>query len=122
MKKDKVIYWTATGIVAAIFAFSIYMMYTPFYAHLGFPNYFKVELTVFKIIGLIVFLLPQFPQRMKEWAYAGFAIVLISATTAHFNSGDTTGHALEPLIWLAILIVSYIYQHRLIRMQDKIQG
>lgn len=122
MKKDKVIYWTATGIVSAIFVFSVYMMYTPFYPHLGFPNYFRVELTIFKIIGLIVLLLPQFPQVMKEWTYAGFAIVLISASTAHFNSGDTTGHALEPLIWLSILIVSYIYMHRLIRNQKKIEG
>ena len=113
MKKEQIIYWIATGIATLIFVFSIYMMYTPFYPHLGFPAYFRVELTIFKILGLIVLTIPQFPMRLKEWAYAGFTIVLISASVAHFNSGDSTIHALEPLIWLAILAVSYIYLNKL---------
>ncbi|MFA6084064.1 DoxX family protein [Mucilaginibacter sp.] len=120
MKKDKIIYWTATGILIAIFVFSLYMMYTPAYPHLGFPNYFRVELTVLKIIGIVVILFPQFPLWVKEWGYAGFTIVLISACVAHFNSGDPIINALEPLIWLAILFVSYTYMHKLKRAKETI--
>jgi hypothetical protein len=113
MKKDKIIYWTATGIISLIMLFSIYMMYSPLYKHLGFPDYFRVELLVFKIVGLLVLLIPQVPLRIKEWAYAGFGIVLISACVAHFNSGDGIVNALEPLIWLMILATSNRYLYKI---------
>jgi len=31
---------------------------------------------------------PKVPPRPKEWAYAGFAIVLVSALIAHLSVGD----------------------------------
>jgi hypothetical protein len=57
------------------------------FAHLGFPNYFRIELSWLKFAGLIVLLLPS-PPRLKEWAYAGFAITLVSALIAHLAVGD----------------------------------
>lgn len=113
MKKNKIIYWTATGIISFVMLFSIYKMYSPDYAPLGFPVYFRTELVVAKLLGLVVLLLPQFPLRMKEWAYAGFGIVLISACVAKANSGYPFIQALEPVVFLTVLIVSYIYLHRL---------
>jgi hypothetical protein len=112
MKKNTIIYWTSTGIISLIMLFSIYMMYSPLYKHLGFPDYFRVELLVFKIIGLLVLLIPQVPLRIKEWAYAGFGIVLVSACVAHFNSGDGVVNALEPLIWFGILATSNWYLYK----------
>ena len=90
------------------------MMYSPLYKHLGFPDYLRGELLVFKLIGIVVLLLPKVPLRIKEWAYAGFGIVLISASVAHANSGDGILNTLEPMIWLAILAVSnrYLYKSR----------
>jgi len=38
-------------------------------------------------------LLAPVPARLKEWAYAGFAITLGSALIAHFASGD------GPAVW-----------------------
>jgi hypothetical protein len=58
------------------------------FAHLGFPTYFRVELSYAKLAGVAVLLLPMVPSRVKEWAYAGFAITLVSALIAHFASGD----------------------------------
>jgi len=113
MKKDKIIYWSATGAISFIMVFSIFKMYTPAYGHLGFPHYFRTELLIAKILGLIVLLTPRVPSILKEWAYAGFSIVLISASIAHFNSGDTIINAIEPYIWLAILAVSNLYFHKL---------
>jgi hypothetical protein len=55
--------------------------------HLGFPAYFRVELSCAKLIGVVLLLAPV-PARLKEWAYAGFAINLGSALIAHLAVGD----------------------------------
>jgi len=57
------------------------------FTHLGFPDYFRVELSWAKLVGVLVLLAPV-PSRLKEWAYAGFAINLISALVAHVSVGD----------------------------------
>jgi len=113
MKKDKIIYWVTTGIIILIMLFSIYKIYTPLWEHLGFPDYFRTELVVVKILGLIVLLIPQIPGRIKEWAYAGFGIVLISASVAHFSTGDPILNVVEPLGFFVILAVSNVYLHKI---------
>jgi hypothetical protein len=57
------------------------------FTHLGFPDYFRVELSWAKFVGVVLLLAPV-PARLKEWAYAGFAITLGSALIAHFSIGD----------------------------------
>ena len=57
------------------------------FAHLGFPDYFRVELSLAKLLGVVLLLAPV-PARLKEWAYAGFAIDLGSAVIAHLAVGD----------------------------------
>ncbi|MEZ5398983.1 MAG: DoxX family protein [Bryobacteraceae bacterium] len=57
------------------------------FTHLGFPAYFRVELALAKLIGVAVLLAPA-PWRLKEWAYAGFAIDIASAVIAHLAVGD----------------------------------
>ncbi len=57
------------------------------FTHLGFPAYFRVELSWAKFLGVLLLLTPV-PARLKEWAYAGFAIDLGSAIIAHLAVGD----------------------------------
>ena len=57
------------------------------FTHLGFPDYFRVELSWAKFLGVALLLAPV-PARLKEWAYAGFAITLGSALIAHLSVGD----------------------------------
>jgi hypothetical protein len=57
------------------------------FTHLGFPAYFRVELSWAKLLGVVLLLAPV-PARLKEWVYAGFAINLASALIAHFSVGD----------------------------------
>ena len=57
------------------------------FTHLGFPAYFRVELSWAKLLGVVLLLAPV-PPRLKEWAYAGFAINLASALIAHLSVGD----------------------------------
>src|SRR4249920_2521112 len=37
-----------------------------------------------KILGVLALLIPSIPARIKEFAYFGFGITLISASIAHF--------------------------------------
>ncbi len=128
MKKDKIIYWTSTGIVSAVMVFSVinftFIDRYPFpegaFVHLGLPQYFKIELTVAKILGLFVLLIPNLPARIKEFAYFGFAITLVSACIAHFSTGDpVVPFIVDPLGFLCILVVSYLYYHKLEKANNK---
>ena len=60
------------------------------FTHLGFPGYFRVELSWAKLIGVILLIAPV-PNRVKEWVYAGFAIDIASALIAHLSVGDGPG-------------------------------
>jgi hypothetical protein len=82
------------------------------FKQLGFADYFRVELAVAKILGAVVLIIPQIPARVKEWAYAGFGIVFISAAIAHFNSGGPASVGVMPLLFFVVLVVSNIYLHK----------
>jgi DoxX-like family len=85
-------YWIATTLFCLQMGFTAYaQLHLPqvaeAFTHLGFPSYFRVELSWAKLAGVIVLLAPA-PARLKEWAYAGFAINLGSALIAHMAVGD----------------------------------
>jgi len=121
--RERLIYLTATGLVLAVMVFSIinfiFNDHFPFpngpegaFVHLGFPGYFKVELTVAKILGVLALVIPTVPLKVKEFAYFGFAITLVSASIAHFGRGDASLSVLfvmDPLVFLGLLTVSYVY-------------
>lgn len=74
-------------------------------AHLGYPAYFSNLLGIAKIAGVSVFLAPGM-SKLKEWAYVGFGITILSACYSHLLSGDGL-QALEPLLTFAALVISY---------------
>lgn len=128
--KDRIIYWTTTGIVSAVMVFSIinfvFNDHFPFpdgkegaFVHLGLPNYFKIELTTAKIFGVLALLVPGVPRKIREFAYFGFGITLVSAAIAHFSVGDATNlsviYVLDPLLFFGALVVSYVYFNKLSR-------
>jgi hypothetical protein len=123
-RRERVIYRTTTGLVLAVMLFSIVNFVFndrfPFpngpegaFDHLGFPPYFKVELTIAKILGVLAFVIPAVPFKVKEFAYAGFAITLVSAAIAHFGRGDARNlsvlFVIDPLVFFSLLVVSYYY-------------
>ena len=81
------------------------------FTHLGFPDYFRVELSLAELLCVVLLLAPV-PARLKEWAYAGFAITLGSALIAHFSVGDGP----DAWGWAAATAVlwglSYFFWHR----------
>lgn len=88
----RVAYWTVTALLCVQISFTAYAQLrlpqvAEAFTHLGFPSYFRVELSWAKFLGVVLILAPV-PARLKEWAYAGFAITLASALIAHFTVGD----------------------------------
>ncbi|TWJ03399.1 DoxX-like protein [Mucilaginibacter frigoritolerans] len=119
MKATKITYWITTVIVAVMMTYSFYAYLTnpalkQGFQHLGFPNYFKIELAVCKLIGAILLLQPL-SKLAKEWAYAGFTITFVSAIIAHVSSGDPAGLFMAPVIFLVILGVSYFTYRKMQR-------
>ena len=116
MKKDKIIYWVATVVAAGmgIMAGAMYFanpMVAEGFKHLGYPDYFRVELGIGKLVGGIILVIPMAPPRLKEWVYTGFGITYISAMIAH-SVVEGPAKAIWPLVVLSILIVSYVYFHK----------
>ena len=86
------VYWIVTALFCLLMSFTAYAQLrlpqvAEAFSHLGFPAYFRVELSCAKILGVALLLTPV-PARLKEWAYAGFAIDLASALIAHLAVGD----------------------------------
>lgn len=63
---------------------------------LGFTNYFRVELAWATLLGAVLLHAPV-PARLKEWAYAAFAITLGSAT-----SSATACRSIARSVWLRL--------------------
>jgi DoxX-like family len=85
-------FWIATALFCVQIGFTAFAQLSlpqvaEAFTQLGFPAYFRVELALAKLLGVVVLLAPV-PARLKEWAYAGFAITLVSALIAHFAVGD----------------------------------
>ncbi|CAH0191351.1 hypothetical protein SRABI27_01512 [Pedobacter sp. Bi27] len=115
-KTIKTIYWISTALVSLMMTFSAYSYLTnetikQAFRHLGFPDYFRVELAVAKILGAVLLLLP-IKGQWKEWAYAGFAFTFVSAFIAHTASGDPINNRVGPVVFLIVLLLSYFTYHK----------
>jgi hypothetical protein len=111
-----IVYWLATALFCLQMSFTAYAQLrlpqvAEAFTHLGFPAYFRVELSYAKLLGVVLLLAPV-PARLKEWAYAGFAINLASALLAHLSVGDGP----EAWGWAAVTAVlwglSYYFWRR----------
>lgn len=116
MMNAKYVYWGATALVA-LFMMASGIMYfvaeapAAAFERLGFPDYFRVELGIAKIVGAIALLVPL-PRAPKEWTYAGFTITFVSAFIAHVAAGDPVSAVAPPVIALVLLMISYAAYRR----------
>jgi hypothetical protein len=118
MKKHKIIFWITTliiflweGVMPALFSNT--EMAKEGIRHLGYPEYFGVMLTVFKVLGALALVIPNISGRIKEWAYAGFAIDFIAAAVSHWAVDGFDGQTIFPMVFLGILAASYLGYHKL---------
>ncbi|HEX3986018.1 MAG TPA: DoxX family protein [Acidobacteriaceae bacterium] len=113
----RVLFWVITAIFCLEMCFTAYFELLPqgaqAFARLGFPNsFFRFELSLAKLVGVAVLLVPMIPARLKEWAYAGFAINLVSAMIAHASISDRPLAFVPSTLTAGLWAASYFLWHR----------
>ena len=116
-KATTIIFWIVTALFCLQMGFTVYAelrlpQVAQAFTHLGFPAYFRVELSWAKLIGVVLLLAPV-PARFKEWAYAGFAVNLASALIAHLSVGDGPQAWGWPAGTRVLWALSYFFWRRL---------
>ncbi len=114
----KNIYWITTGIISL---FLLWSAYTYIFnkatiegvKSLGFPDHFRIQLAVLKIIAVIILLTPQISIQYKEWAYSGVALFFITAIVAHVAHKDPIVITVINLVLIGLLIISNLYLHKI---------
>jgi len=122
-KATSILFWIFTALFCLEMSFTAYYELLPqgaqAFSRLGFTSgSFRWELSLAKLVGVAVLLIPMVPARgfisvTKEWAYAGFAINLVSAIIAHLSISDRrlafVPSTLTSVLWAA----SYFFFRRL---------
>jgi hypothetical protein len=115
-KTINIIYWVSTLLFAALMIFSSIGGIEPnkqtiefLHDGLGYPIYFIQFISIAKIVGAVVLLIPV-PKKVKEWAYAGLFFDLAGAV----YSGVAVAGKLDPMMlmmlgWIVPGVVSYYY-------------
>ncbi|MBI3135093.1 MAG: DoxX family protein [Bacteroidetes bacterium] len=118
MKTIKITFWITTtilfifeGVMPALTSHT--QMAVEGTRHLGYPDYFRYLVAVFKVSGALALMLPFIKGRLKEWAYAGFTFTFISAFVSHWAVDGFGGQTMFPLIALGILAASYFCYHKI---------
>jgi len=115
-KRNKIIYWVATGLLAlgmfqsGIFAVLRTQQWIDLVTDLGYPVYFLTILGIWKILGVVAILIPR-QALLKEWAYAGFFFAMSGALISHLACGDYAVKALAgPSFQILFIILSWYFR------------
>ena len=113
MNKGKLItYWVATALLSiGMLGSGIAQLMrgkemVDILTHLGYPLYLMSILGTWKILGVIVILLPGF-KLVKEWAYAGLFFVMMGALVSHLIMGDSGKAVIGPAAQTVFVVLSW---------------
>jgi len=117
-KSTTILFWFFTALFCLEMSFTAYYELLPqgaqAFTRLGFTSsYFRLELSLAKLVGVALLLLPMVPARLKEWAYAGFAINLVSAIIAHLSISDRALAFVPSTLTSVLWAASYFFSRRL---------
>src|SRR5512145_1878269 len=87
-----IVYWIVTALFCLQMSFTAYAQLrlpqvAEMFTHLGFPAYFRVELSWAKLLGVALLLAPA-PARRGGSACAGAGVVLAAGLGGLFSVGD----------------------------------
>ena len=114
-KSHKIIYWISTvWLSLGMFSTGITQLLKLKEAagvvlNLGYPEYFLDILGVWKILGVVAILTPNFPL-LKEWAYAGFFFCMSAALYSHIKMGSAASDYFGPSLLIVLTVVSWYYR------------
>jgi len=113
-KRNKIIYWIATSMLAlGMFASGLQqVLHTQtimeLMVPLGYPAYFFYILGTWKILAVIAILTPGF-KLLKEWAYAGLFFAMTGALLSHLFIGDFAAKSIMGPVFQTVFIISSWY-------------
>lgn len=119
MKSTKIIFWVTTSIIVLMQGVACALTFNDanaiaMFKQMGYPEHFRILLSIFKIAGSIVLIVPTFKGKLREWAYAGFGIDFIAAAVALWaTAGKFTPDVLFPVAFMGILVASYMSYNKL---------
>ncbi len=122
-----VIYWISTGLIVAMMLFSAASSFmnnpdgAKMLSAIGYRPYVLQLLAIAKILGIIAILTPGFP-RLTEWAYAGFTFDLIGASVSFYASGFAVKDWVFIPVLIALLLCSYIFYHKRLKLKAGVRG
>ena len=110
----RTIYWTTTSLVALMLlasalAYLFHRGTIEGVRELGFPDHFRLQLAVCKIVGALALVAPGVSWLVREWAYAGVGLFLITAIVAHMAHRDPWFINLINVVFLGLLAASNYY-------------
>lgn len=117
-KTTKIIYWAGTIFMSLWFGASGFFELTKnpvvwdITQQLGYPPHFIYILGVFKIVGVLVLLLPNRLLRLKEWVFAGMFFDILFA---FFSKIAVLGFpsTVDAIVAFSVLTVTYIMFRKL---------
>jgi DoxX-like family len=117
-KTTNTLYWIFTGLFSLLMILSAVGGIQPsedaiklIHDQLGYPVYFIQFISIAKIIGAIVILIPGF-NRVKEWAYAGLFFDLVAAVYSGIAANGFDPMMLTLSVWFIMGILSYMFWHK----------
>lgn len=75
---------------------------------LGFPDFFRIQLAILKIIAVLLIVIPKIPVQIRTWAYSGVLLFFVTAIVAHFAHKDPLIINIINIFLIIVLIISYI--------------
>src|ERR1700755_2785887 len=123
-KTINILYWVFTILFVILMFFSAVGGIKPtadaikiFHDYLGYPVYFIPFISIAKVIGCIVILIPNL-RLLKEWAYAGLFFDLAGA----LYSGIAAAGKFDPMIlsmlaWIIPGVLSYYFWKKKVLVQ-----
>ena len=74
--------------------------------HLGYPEYVLPILGTWKVLAVVVILVPNY-LLVKEWAYAGLFFLLSGGVISHIVSGDGIAETLPVFVFMCLTVASW---------------
>lgn len=114
-KTNKIIYWISTlWLSLGMVSTGLVQLFrqneqADYITDLGFPEFSLTLLSIWKILGVIVLLIPKF-TLLKEWAYAGFFFAMSGAVYSHIVAGDPVNEIFPSLLLLILTLISWYFR------------
>jgi hypothetical protein len=114
-KRNKIIYWITTLWLALgmVSTGAVQLFKEPTevenMTRLGYPVYFLTILGVWKMLGVVAILIPNF-GLLKEWAYAGFFFAMTGAILSRLAMDNVLNEIAPALLLLVLTVTSWYFR------------